>query len=216
MTKKLPKPIMKEEFDQIMTFMKEYREEYRRPRKKTLRPKGIRAQQCMIAFVLSFGAGLRISEIAGLKKKQHYVHKNKDGTTTDKIIISNIPKLTPDRIEQNYIRVVGGKGKKDRQVPLPGKLLIKWGISRKELLSYLPLKISRRYIQDRTSEVGKEVLKKHISFHGFRHGFATHCLEQGLDIVQVQMFLGHARLDTTGIYFHVNPQKALDKYQEVF
>jgi integrase len=51
-----------------------------------------------------------------------------------------------------------------------------------------------------TREAG---INKRVTAHTFRHSFATHLLEQGWDIRQVQSLLGHAHLETTMVYTHV-------------
>jgi integron integrase len=57
-----------------------------------------------------------------------------------------------------------------------------------------------RFIGQAVRDAG---LAKRVSAHTFRHSFATHLLEHGYDVRQVQTLLGHERLETTMIYTHV-------------
>lgn len=206
MSRKLPQPILKEDFDKLLEASKKQLEEYWQPRKEEYKPRGKQIQQYLICMILGFGAGMRISEIVGLKKTYSYTYKG-----VKKEQICDIEALRPEQIENNFIRVLGAKGGKDRQVPLPIKLMKKAGITKYQFLINLPIKMKRSAIQRYIVIQGNKVLGKRISFHKLRHGFVSYCLEQGMPIHQVQMLAGHSRMDTTGLYAHANPKDTLEK-----
>lgn len=210
MARKLPQPVSKEDFDKILEEAKLQRDKYWMPRASKYKPRGETLQQYIIAMILGFGSGMRISEVVGLDKTYYYTYK-----TQTKTQICKIEALTPDKIEANFIRIVGAKGGKDRQVPLPMKIFKRVNISRINFTSSLPLKVKRSSIQKFVKDLGLKVLAKNISFHKLRHGFITHSLNSGMPIHQVQMFAGHSRMDTTGIYAHSNPKQALEGYDKI-
>jgi integrase len=167
-------------------------EEFEKLLKAVSKIKGIssrRKKEYQIAMLLGFEAGMRISEIVGYKDK--------------------VPPLSKSQIEDKQIRVISGKGGKDRIVPKPKRL-------NNNALKYLPLKLKRRGLQDFITKLGKRVLDKEITFHTLRHGFGSHLAGLNVPLHQIQMLMGHSRLDTTGIYLHANPKEAIDKAQELF
>jgi site-specific recombinase XerD len=144
-----------------------------------------------LAMILGFKAGMRISEIVGFKDR--------------------VPKLTADKIDlqAHTIRIESGKGEKDRVVPCPKEI-------NERAIKLLPLNLSRRSLQDFVTKLGFRVLNKKISFHSLRHGFGSHLANSGRPLHEIQMLMGHSRLDTTGIYLHANPKVAIDNARELF
>lgn len=114
-------------------------------------------------------------------------------------------------LARGMLHVRQGKGSKDRYVPL-GKMLCR-GIA-----SYLAAERPRKFLfegndgnlfsQRGTQWVVSQAVKKagilkEVSTHTLRHSYATHLLEQGLDIVTIKELLGHARIETTMVYLHI-------------
>ena len=140
-----------------------------------------------VFFIFLYATGMRLSEA------QHFTIKDIDS----------------DRLQ---VKVVKGKGKKDRLIEVPEVLI---DILRAYYKLYRPTDvlfygdnpmemIKARTIQN-TIKVSKRRAKiiHHVSPHTLRHCFATHHIEMGTNIVLLQRMLGHKNLKTTSEYLHL-------------
>ena len=131
---------------------------------------------------------------------------------------SEVRKLKPAHIDSQrmLIKVVGGKGRKDRYTMLSERLLgelrryykkchpqgylfpSSYTKNKNKALSYAAV----RCIYEAARK--KAGVKNGAGLHTLRHSFATHLLEAGYDIRKIQVLLGHTKLSTTMIYLHVS------------
>ena len=145
------------------------------------------------ALSVAYGAGLRISEIVSLK-------------------ISDIDS------KRMTLRVEQGKGRKDRYAMLSPALLNclrNWwriGHAQGKILDggwlfpgQNPINpMSTRQLSRACHAAAVDAgIDKHVSMHTLRHSFATHLLEQKVDIRVIQVLLGHSKLETTSRYAQV-------------
>ena len=150
-------------------------------------------------FELLYGCGLRVSELSGL----------------------NLEDI--DRAER-WLRV-RGKGRKERQVPMPGKA----AEALERYLSERPVVRDQRAVVlnhrgGRLTAQGIGIIVKlyatylagdpSIHPHSFRHAFATHLLADGADLRAIQELLGHARLSTTQKYTQVSLTELMAVYDK--
>ncbi len=124
---------------------------------------------------------------------------------------------------------VRGKGNKERIVPvndiaikalqdyiINGRIVLN-KLNRHDavFLNYQGNRISRqsfwKFLTKHCEEVG---VQKHINPHKLRHSFATHMLENGVDLRLVQELLGHEDISTTQIYTHINKSHLKEIYNE--
>ncbi len=152
---------------------------------------------------LFYAAGLRVSELANVT-------------------------LQDVDLEARFVRCLG-KGNKERIVPIGRKAveaLEKYvkvrprfaGQARRSDRLFLSKKgagFTRKGLHDLIKRCAKGAgITKHISPHTFRHSFATHLLEGGVDLRIVQELLGHADIATTQIYTHVSRDRLKKIHKE--
>jgi integrase/recombinase XerD len=145
------------------------------------------------ALGTAYGAGLRVSEVAALKV---------DDIDSTRMLI---------RVEQ-------GKGRKDRNAMLSPQLLellrLWWREGKRRNVMpphgwLFPGRsavepVSTRQINRAVHEAAEVAgIRKRVTPHTLRHSFATHLLEQDVDIRVIQVLLGHSKLDTTALYARV-------------
>jgi site-specific recombinase XerD len=139
------------------------------------------------ALSVAYGAGLRAAEVVSLKI----------GDIDSKLMV---------------IRVEQGKGRKDRNVMLSPhllELLRAWYKAARPQGWLFPGQspvtplTTRQFNRACHAAAQMADIKKRVSPHTLRHSFATHLLEQNIDIRVIQVLLGHAKLDTTALYTRV-------------
>ena len=139
----------------------------------------------LLAF--AYGGGLRMNELRLLK-------------------IADVD------LNRKQVHIRQGKGKKDRYVVLSNLLVQKF----QKYLTQVKPKIylfegitpgepmGKRSIQDIIKKaLQKTGIDKKVSMHTLRHSFATHLMEDGIDIRSIQQLLGHSYIQTTLVYLHV-------------
>ncbi|MDD5567433.1 MAG: tyrosine-type recombinase/integrase [Patescibacteria group bacterium] len=146
-------------------------------------------QKHKLIIALAYGAGLRVSEIVNLR-------------------VGNID------IRELTVHIKQSKGRKDRLSVFPESLVddIRKFISGKESDDLVFISEHGGSLATRTAQkifdhsLAKSGIMKKATFHSLRHSFATHLLENGVDIRYVQELLGHNSIRTTQQYTQVtNP-----------
>jgi site-specific recombinase XerD len=156
-----------------------------------------------VLFAVIYDCGLRISEVINLK-------------------------ITDIDFNRQQVHIRQSKYKKDRYVPisdlvLRGILLYMNTSKPKEWLFNGKLRgkqISCESVRNAFRKVLKITgIQKEASIHTFRHSYATHLLEMGLDIVSVKNQLGHSEISTTMMYLHIaksNPKAGFSPMEYLY
>lgn len=124
-------------------------------------------------------------------------------------------KLEDVDFKSDMIHVIGGKGNKNRNIPINKNLRdILWdylNYTRPSVESnyFFALKKSGKVTPQYVNYILNETVKKlgwekHVSAHILRHSFASNLIKNGVNIVYVQKLLGHSNLKVTSIYTHAN------------
>jgi len=146
-------------------------------------------------LTLIYSCGLRISELTNLE-------------------------LVDFHIERKQLIIKNGKGRKDRYVSLADSflpLLSNYYYSYKPKVYFVEGQNGGKYSTESVRQFlrkscSRAQIKKTVTPHTLRHSYATHLLENGVDIRYIQSLLGHAKPETTMIYTHVR-RKDLMKIQ---
>jgi site-specific recombinase XerD len=142
-----------------------------------------------LMLALGYAAGLRVSEVVNLR-----------------VLDVSSDELT--------LHIKGAKGNKDRITIIPGILVgdIQDVLNGRNMNDFVFASEQGKKLTERTAQkvfgqaLFRANIQKDASFHSLRHSFATHLLENGVDMRYVQELLGHANIRTTQVYTKVtNP-----------
>lgn len=138
---------------------------------------------------LSYAAGLRVSEVVNLKVEDVDI----DGLTLT---------VRQSKGKKDRLTILSKKNTKDLEKLMAGKKIGDW-VFESERGGKLTTASCQQVFRKALKKAG---VKKMASFHSLRHSFATHLLENGVDVRYVQELLGHKNIATTQIYTKVtNP-----------
>jgi len=163
-----------------------------------------------LPLVLSKEEVLRLLDSAdNLKGETYLTVVYSAGLRASEAIRLKIDDILSDRYQ---IRVVGGKGDKDRYTILAERTLhllrnyyqeyqpVNWLFPGQEPRTHMSTSTAERMLHQARQ---KAQINPKATLHTLRHSFATHLLEDGVDVRYIQELLGHADINTTMLYTHV-------------
>ncbi len=118
------------------------------------------------------------------------------------------------------VKVVQGKGRKDRYVPIPTKSFVSelnscMGYQHTGRIFLLSDRHIRRIVKHYAKKAGVRKSEE-VHPHTLRHSYATFLQNQGTPLNVIQEILGHARIDTTTIYVHLGIEKKKEFVEKAF
>jgi len=130
-------------------------------------------------------------------------------------------KIHDINFEEGMITVRGGKGDKDRIVPIDDDTLDLIQLYKGDadegvlILSQRGEALSTRQVERIVKKYAKKAgLKKNVYPHMLRHSFAVHSLKSGMNLRSVQKMLGHSSLTTTQIYLDLTGEDLKEDYEK--
>ena len=152
--------------------------------------KNIKNAKHKLLVSLSYGAGLRVSEVLHLRVKdidldELTIHLKQAKGRKDRITILS------EKLKTDIQNLIAGKARQDF-------------VFESERGGGLTARSAQAVFQRALKKTG---IKKSATFHSLRHSFATHLLENGVDVRYVQELLGHANIRTTQVYTKVTNPK---------
>ncbi len=148
----------------------------------------VRNSKHKLIVIFTYGSGFRVSEVVSLKVRDL-------------------------DLETGFGWVRDGKGGKDRMFIIPQKMkndILSW-IEKNRLQKHdwlFPGYKNKHYTESSVRKIVKQArlnagISKNITPHTLRHSFATHLLENGYSLLEVNKLLGHSRMETTMVYAHL-------------
>ncbi len=135
---------------------------------------------------------------------------------------SELVNLRADDIDliNKTVKVVSGKGKKDRYVPIPSDRFVEelreWIEKQKgDKLFYVSDRHLRRIVKHYAVLAGIRKPQE-VHPHTLRHSYATHLQNKGVPLNVIQQILGHERIETTTIYIHLGLERVREEVEKAF
>ena len=151
---------------------------------------------------IGYGCGLRVQEISNLNKEDIRLSENiiivQKGKNSKRRIVPISDKIREELEEF----IFSNENKAEVRHPIKqlfsnnkGRRMQEWGFNGRLKKLILKTQFGENFTSEELNKIG---------IHNLRHSIATHLLENGMKLEQVQLFLGHSHIESTEIYTHIN------------